>query len=78
MSGQQNRCRLALFAHQQREFLVSSAYLAYVQGVKNLKNQPMVGFSGRTDGLQMNVGLPSAGGLADKVPPASCCSVFVL
>ena len=36
-----------------------------LQGIKKLKNQPMVGFNGRTDGLQLNVGF---GGLQDKVP----------
>lgn len=37
------------------------------QGVKNLKQELNVAFSGNAAGLQKSVGLPSAGGLADKV-----------
>ena len=38
-----------------------------MQGAKDVQNQPSVGFSGSVEGLQFNVGLPSPGGVADKV-----------
>ncbi len=45
---------------------MTSPWHSWLQGIKKLKNQPMVGFNGRTDGLQFNVGF---GGLQDKVLP---------
>jgi hypothetical protein len=46
---------------------VVSACVVSMQGAKDVQNQPSVGFSGSADGLQINVGLPSPGGVADKV-----------
>ena len=43
-----------------------------MQGAKDVQNQPSVGFSGSADGLQVNVGLPSPGGVADKVRRRTC------
>jgi hypothetical protein len=48
---------------------------SWLQGIKKLKNQPMVGFNGRTNGLQFNVGF---GGLQDKVLLSSSTAAFKL
>jgi hypothetical protein len=51
---------------------------AVLQGGKDISTKP-VGFSG-AQGLQVNVGLPSPGGVADKVswrPHAKCSSIRV-
>jgi hypothetical protein len=55
-------CKGRLSAHALH---MTSPPHSWLQGIKKLKNQPMVGFNGRTNGLQVNVGF---GGLQDKVP----------
>ena len=54
-------CKRCLSAQACLEILLLALM---AQGIKKLKNQPMVGFNARTDGLQINVGF---GGLQDKV-----------
>jgi hypothetical protein len=50
---------------------LSQPSAVWLQGAKDVQNQPSVGFSGSAKGLQINVGLPSPGGVADKVRQAT-------